>query len=42
MMVILALPAAGSVSAAASEEDHWYDPIWPLGDKVEVEVLKDE
>ena len=42
MMVILALPATGSVSAAASEEDHWYDPIWPLGDKVEVGVLKEE
>ncbi len=38
-MVVLGTAAP---SAAVAKEDHWYDSFWPIGEKVEVEALREE
>ena len=42
LLMALALFLGAAATAKADEDKPWYDSLWPLGERVEVEVLKDE
>ena len=42
LLMALALCLGAAATAKADEDKPWYDSLWPLGERVEVETLKDE